>query len=83
VVFDATYRGNPLVNVLCLGVLPTERLVLGRHRAWAIWRCCSARRRARRHRGVSVLASAGFGEGDADADKRPSVQVVIPSKKSG
>ena len=28
-VFDATYRGNPLVNVLCLGLLPTERLVLG------------------------------------------------------
>ena len=28
-VFDATYMGNPLVNVLCLGVLPTERLVLG------------------------------------------------------
>ena len=22
-------KGNPLVNVLCLGVLPTERLVLG------------------------------------------------------
>ena len=28
--FDPTYRGNPLVNVLCLGVLPTERLTLGR-----------------------------------------------------
>ena len=24
------YRGNPLVNVFCLGVLPVERLVLGR-----------------------------------------------------
>src|SRR5207249_7259831 len=30
VVFDDTYRGNPLVNVLCLGILPTERLVLAR-----------------------------------------------------
>src|SRR6187402_3193338 len=29
VVFDATYEGNPLVNVLCLGVMPKERLVLG------------------------------------------------------
>src|SRR5439155_1244373 len=30
VVFDETYADNPLVNVLCLGVLPVERLVLGR-----------------------------------------------------
>src|SRR3982074_1825247 len=30
VVFDETYVDNPLVNVLCLGVLPTERLVLAR-----------------------------------------------------
>jgi phosphoribosylformylglycinamidine (FGAM) synthase-like enzyme len=28
-VFDETYAENPLVNVLCLGTLPTERLVLG------------------------------------------------------
>src|SRR5258708_7582960 len=27
-VFDDTYRDNPLGNVLCLGVLPRERLVL-------------------------------------------------------
>src|SRR4051812_21122758 len=30
VVFDDTYRGNPLVNVFCLGILPKERLVLAR-----------------------------------------------------
>ena len=29
-VFDPTYQDNPLVNVFCLGVLPTERLVLAR-----------------------------------------------------
>src|SRR4051812_11258341 len=28
-VFDDTYRDNPLVNVLCLGILPKERLRLG------------------------------------------------------
>ena len=28
--FDACYAANPLVNVLCLGALPVERLVLGR-----------------------------------------------------
>jgi phosphoribosylformylglycinamidine synthase len=30
VVADATYAENPLVNVLCLGLLPIERLVLAR-----------------------------------------------------
>ncbi len=30
VVFDETYADNPLVNVFCLGVMPSERLVLGR-----------------------------------------------------
>src|SRR5262249_19796183 len=29
-VFDETFAENPLVNVLCLGVLPVDRLVLGR-----------------------------------------------------
>ena len=29
IVFDETYMGNPLVNVLCVGILPKERLVLG------------------------------------------------------
>src|SRR2546430_4088084 len=28
--FDACYGDNPLVNVLCLGLLPADRLVLGR-----------------------------------------------------
>jgi phosphoribosylformylglycinamidine (FGAM) synthase-like enzyme len=27
--FDDCYASNPLVNVLCVGALPTERLVLG------------------------------------------------------
>jgi phosphoribosylformylglycinamidine synthase II len=29
IVFDQTYIGNPLVNVLCVGIMPKERLVLG------------------------------------------------------
>src|SRR5579863_9742940 len=29
IVFDECYAENPLVNVLCVGLLPTERLVLG------------------------------------------------------
>ena len=79
VVFDATYRGNPLVNVLCLGVLPTERLVLGRASGLGNLAVLLGSSTGRDGiGGVSVLASAGFGEGDADAGKRPSVQVGDP-----
>ena len=79
VVFDSTYRGNPLVNVLCLGILPTERLVLGRASGAGNLAMLLGSSTGRDGiGGVSVLASAGFGEGDADADKRPSVQVGDP-----
>ena len=78
------YASNPLVNVLCLGALPVDRLVLGRgQRARATWSCCSASSTGRDGiGGVSVLASAGFaarsGARCADDAKRPSVQVGDP-----
>ena len=50
VVFDPCYRGNPLVNVLCLGVLPTERLVLGGRGRGEPGRPARLVDRARRHR---------------------------------
>jgi len=31
--FDPCYAQNPLVNVLCMGALPVERLVLVSHRS--------------------------------------------------
>jgi phosphoribosylformylglycinamidine synthase len=79
VVFDDTYTGNPLVNVLCLGVLPVDRLVLGRATGagnLAVLLGSSTGRDG--IGGVSVLASAGFGDDEADAAKRPSVQVGDP-----
>lgn len=79
VVFDDTYRGNPLVNVLCLGVLPADRLVLGR--ATGVGNVAVLLGSATGRDGiggVSVLASAGFSDDDADAEKRPSVQVGDP-----
>ena len=79
VVFDETYAENPLVNVLCLGVLPAERLVLGRATGvgnLAVLLGSSTGRDG--IGGVSVLASAGFGDDEADAAKRPSVQVGDP-----
>lgn len=78
-VFDATYKGNPLVNVLCLGVLPTERLVLGQATGvgnLAVLLGSSTGRDG--IGGVSVLASAGFSDEESDAEKRPSVQVGDP-----
>ncbi|MEJ7584777.1 MAG: phosphoribosylformylglycinamidine synthase subunit PurL [Acidimicrobiales bacterium] len=77
IVFDDCYRGNPLVNVLCLGLLPHERLVLGR--ASGVGNLAVLLGSATGRDGIggaSVLASAGFGEDDAD--KRPSVQVGDP-----
>ncbi len=77
IVFDSCYSANPLVNVLCLGVLPTARLVLARAEGegnLAVLLGASTGRDG--IGGASVLASAGFVEGEED--KRPSVQVGDP-----
>ncbi|HMF84103.1 MAG TPA: phosphoribosylformylglycinamidine synthase subunit PurL [Acidimicrobiia bacterium] len=77
VAFDECYRGNPLVNVLCLGLLPHDRLVLARARgagSLAVLLGSSTGRDG--IGGASVLASAGFEEGAEE--KRPSVQVGDP-----
>jgi phosphoribosylformylglycinamidine synthase subunit PurL len=77
--FDATYEGNPLVNVLCLGLLPADRLVLGRATGAGNLAVLLGSRTGRDGiGGVSVLASAGFDDAEADAAKRPNVQVGDP-----
>ncbi len=79
VVFDKTYAGNPLVNVLCMGILPVDRLVLGQATGVGNLAVLLGSTTGRDGiGGVSVLASAGFSDDDADADKRPSVQVGDP-----
>ena len=78
-VFDECYAENPLVNVLALGVMPAERLVLGRAEGvgnLAVLLGSSTGRDG--IGGVSVLASAEFSDDGSDADKRPSVQVGDP-----
>jgi phosphoribosylformylglycinamidine synthase len=78
-VFDETFADNPLVNVLCLGILPADRLVLGQASGegnLAVLLGSSTGRDG--IGGVSVLASAGFADDEADAGKRPSVQVGDP-----
>ena len=79
--FDPCYAQNPLINVLCMGALPTERLVLGIASGpgnLAVLLGSSTGRDG--IGGVSVLASAGFSgdEEGADDTKRPSVQVGDP-----
>ncbi|MBJ7283000.1 MAG: phosphoribosylformylglycinamidine synthase subunit PurL, partial [Acidimicrobiia bacterium] len=77
VVFDDCYRGNPLVNVFCLGILPQDRLVLATAEGvgnLAVLLGASTGRDG--IGGASVLASAGFQEGSET--KRPSVQVGDP-----
>ncbi len=76
-VFDECYRGNPLVNVFCLGTLPIDRLVLAR--AEGVGNLAVLLGAATGRDGIggaSVLASAGFEEGGET--KRPSVQVGDP-----
>ena len=79
VVFDNCYSENPLVNVLCLGVLPTERLVRGKATGVGNLAVLFGSSTGRDGiGGVSVLASAGFGDAEQEASKRPSVQVGDP-----
>ncbi|MBB32148.1 MAG: phosphoribosylformylglycinamidine synthase II [Acidimicrobiaceae bacterium] len=79
IVFDQTYIGNPLVNVLCLGILPKDRLVLGQASGIGNLAVLLGATTGRDGiGGVSVLASAGFGDDEEDADKRPSVQIGDP-----
>ncbi|HVC15207.1 MAG TPA: phosphoribosylformylglycinamidine synthase subunit PurL [Acidimicrobiales bacterium] len=76
--FDPCYAGNPLVNVLCLGALPVDRLVLGRASGGGNLAVLLGATTGRDGiGGVSVLASAGF-SGEADEAKRPNVQVGDP-----
>ncbi len=76
-VFDECYRENPLVNVMCLGLLRREQLVLaiatGEGNLAVLLGGATGRDGIG---GASVLASAGFGEGEEA--KRPSVQVGDP-----
>ena len=80
--FDPCYAQNPLVNVLCMGALPADRLVLGIASGPGNLAVLLGSTTGRDGiGGVSVLASAGFsGEesGAADDTKRPSVQVGDP-----
>lgn len=75
--FDPTYTGNPLVNVMCLGLLKREQLVLGTAGTPGTIAVLLGKATGRDGiGGASVLASASFD--DESGEKRPSVQVGDP-----
>ncbi|MEX2252183.1 MAG: phosphoribosylformylglycinamidine synthase subunit PurL [Acidimicrobiia bacterium] len=75
--FDPTYSGNPLVNVMCLGILREEQLVLGTAGEPGNVAVLLGKATGRDGiGGASVLASASFDDGSQE--KRPSVQVGDP-----
>ena len=95
--FAPGYRGNPLVNVLCLGVLPIERLVLARATGEGNLAVLLGSLTGRDGiGGVSILASAGLAAGDgggAAAGNEPATPATpgsarasrsaIPTKRNG
>jgi phosphoribosylformylglycinamidine synthase subunit PurL len=76
-VFDDAYAGNCLVNAMCVGLLPSERVTRARARGTGnllvLYGATTGRDGIG---GASVLASQELGEGSTE--KRPSVQVGDP-----
>jgi phosphoribosylformylglycinamidine synthase II len=76
-VFDEAYAGNCLVNAMCVGLLPAERVTRARARGTGnllvLYGATTGRDGIG---GASVLASQELGDGSAE--KRPSVQVGDP-----
>lgn len=75
--FEEEYEENPLINVMCLGIMPTDRLIFGRASVpGSIGILMGSSTGRDGIGGVSVLASQEFDE--TSAEKRPSVQVGDP-----
>ena len=76
-VFDPAYADNCLVNAMCVGLLPTERVLNAKARGTGnvvfLYGATTGRDGIG---GASVLASQELGE--EDADKRPTVQIGDP-----
>ena len=76
-VFDAAYAGNCLVNAMCVGLLPAQRVTrAGARGVGNVLVLYGATTGRDGIGGASVLASQELGEDDAD--KRPTVQVGDP-----
>jgi phosphoribosylformylglycinamidine synthase subunit PurL len=77
--FEDSYEHNCLVNAMCLGLAPHERLIraaaAGPGNVLVLLGALTGRDGIG---GASVLASAELGDGESDEAKRPSVQIGDP-----
>ena len=76
IVFDEVYAGNPLVNVLCLGIARTDDIVKGAARGAGNPVYYVGAKTGRDGIHGATMASAEFDE--SSAEKRPAVQVGDP-----
>ncbi|MEW5783799.1 MAG: phosphoribosylformylglycinamidine synthase subunit PurL [Bacillota bacterium] len=74
--FEQCYKGNPLVNAMCVGVLPVERLVLGKAAGAGNLVVLVGARTGRD--GIHGVTFASEELSEASEEKRPSVQVGDP-----
>jgi phosphoribosylformylglycinamidine synthase len=75
-VFDRAYADNPLVNAMCVGLLPAERVLEARAREpGSLIVLYGARTGRDGIGGASVLASQDL---EGSSEKRPSVQIGDP-----
>jgi phosphoribosylformylglycinamidine synthase subunit PurL len=77
--FEDAYEHNCLINAMCLGLAPHERLIraaaAGPGNVLVLLGALTGRDGIG---GASVLASAELGDGESDEAKRPSVQIGDP-----
>ncbi|HEX6216502.1 MAG TPA: phosphoribosylformylglycinamidine synthase subunit PurL [Vicinamibacterales bacterium] len=76
IVFDEMYSGNPLVNVLCLGIARTDEIVKGAAKGTGNPVFYVGAKTGRDGIHGATMASAEFDE--KSAEKRPAVQVGDP-----
>lgn len=76
IAFDSCYQGNPLVNVMCVGILPAEKLVLGRAEGEGNYVVLVGARTGRD--GIHGVTFASEELSEASEEKRPAVQVGDP-----
>ena len=74
--FEPCYKGNPLVNAMCVGVMPIDRLVLGKACGVGNLVVLAGARTGRD--GIHGVTFASEELSDRSEEKRPAVQVGDP-----
>jgi phosphoribosylformylglycinamidine synthase len=77
VVVDPSYRGNPLVNVICVGIVPPGRYLTARAKKPGSHLILVGSSTGRDGLGGASFASRDLSE-DSEAEDRPSVQIGDP-----